>query len=332
VALSVVAGFSARWWFENGALPSPHFLSFPSHGEPPSSLSTRPPYDHLTSEQLALAGARDVVVAIKTGATELFDKLPVHFVTTLTHLPKYLLFSDIDQVVGDFIVYDSLVGYSETMKSEHPDFGYYRRLQRYKHTLQDLKRLKLKGGWEMDKWKNIQMLPWTYKTYPHAKWYLFIDADTYVLWPNLLRWLGTLDYKQPLYMGSPTDAILPYAHGGSGYIISSGAMQITAGNDSDIGNRYVAATEGDCCGDFVIGYAMKDHGINLTDARPMTQGEPTQGVRFTKEQWCDPVVTLHHMQPSDIESMWEFERKNATSGVRTMEIMLSDANSSSLPA
>lgn len=45
-----------------------------------------------------LAGADDVVVVLKTGATELLDKLPVHLDTTLRCYPHHLMFSDYEEV------------------------------------------------------------------------------------------------------------------------------------------------------------------------------------------------------------------------------------------
>jgi hypothetical protein len=269
------------------------------------------PYTHIELDDLV--GSEGVQVVFKTGATEVLDKLPVHFVTTLTHVPNFLFFSDIDQVLGDYVIYDSLDEISERMKAENGDFELYRQLKKIMPLRQDPKRLKLKGGWELDKYKNVHILQKAYRINPSAKWYIFIDADTYVLWPNLLRWLNTLDHTKPLYMGSPTYVgDVEFGHGGTGYILSQGAIQKTVAVDPEFASKYEEDAARSCCGDHILGKSMLDNGIHLTKSWPKLNGEPPYLIPFTDEQWCQPIVTLHHMLPVDIEDMWAFERENAT--------------------
>ncbi|KAH0541516.1 hypothetical protein FGG08_003991 [Glutinoglossum americanum] len=276
----------------------------------PSSKATTP-FSHLLPEDLE--GSEDVELIFKTGATELFDKLPVHFVTTLTHVPHYNIFSDIDQKVGDYVIHDSLKGYNRTVKEKNSDFKLYLELQNDKPLRQDPKRLGLKGGWELDKYKNIYTLSEAFKMRPDAKWYLFIDADTYVMWPNLLRWLKDKDHKKPLYFGSPAMfKDVTFGHGGTGYLVSNGAMQEVVGKNPDVAKNYEDEAANSCCGDHVIGKLFFDHGIELTRANPSFNGEPPYSVAFAMDRWCEPVVTFHHMLASDVEDMWEFERENAT--------------------
>ncbi len=263
-----------------------------------------------------LEGIEKVLLIMKTGATEALDKLPIHLMTTLPHVPNLLIFSDAEQRIGDYDVYDALEGYSEEMMKEKDDFKLYRHLKEYLPLGQDPKRLKLQGGWELDKWKFIHILSKTYKARPDLEWYLFMEADSYVIWPNLLRWLKDFDYNQTFYLGSPSYlGNLLFAHGGTGYIISNAAMRTTVGKDPDIGNKYIEDTSHTCCGDGIVAKALLDNGVTLTSSWPRLNGEPPYLIPFSEEQWCSPVVTFHHMLPIDVELMWEFERANATADV-----------------
>jgi hypothetical protein len=299
----------------------PHHSSSPGKtkaSSPTKSSAKRPiattAFKHLLPEDLE--GGEDVHLIIKTGATELFDKLPVHFVTTLTHVPHYTIFSDIDQKLGDYVIHDSLIDYNKTTKENNPDFKLYLALQTDKPLRQDPKRLKYKGGWELDKYKNIYTLSKTFKERPDAKWYLFIDADTYVMWPNLLRWLRGKDYTKPLYFGSPAMfKDITFGHGGTGYLVSNGAMQHVVGNNPNVAKSYEDEAANSCCGDHVLAKLMLDHGIELTRADPSFNGEPQYTVKFDDDKWCKPAITFHHMYPSDIEHMWEFEREHAVANV-----------------
>ncbi|KAI9716937.1 MAG: hypothetical protein M1812_005086 [Candelaria pacifica] len=260
-----------------------------------------------------LEGIEKVLLIMKTGATEALDKLTIHLMTTIPHVPNFLIFSDAEQRIGDYDIYDALEGYSEELMKERDDFKLYRYLQEYMPLGQDPKRLKLQGGWELDKWKFMHILSKTYKARPELDWYLFMEADSYVIWPNLLRWLKDFDHNQIFYLGSPSYlGNVLFAHGGTGYILSNAAMRASVGKDPDIGDKYNQDTGQTCCGDGVVAKALLDNGVTLTSSWPRLNGEPPYTIPFSEEQWCSPVVTFHHMLPIDVELMWEFERVNAT--------------------
>lgn len=44
-----------------------------------------------------LPGANSTLVVMKTGSTEIRDKLPIHFSTTFRCYPNYLIFSDLNE-------------------------------------------------------------------------------------------------------------------------------------------------------------------------------------------------------------------------------------------
>ncbi|KAH0544727.1 hypothetical protein GP486_008497, partial [Trichoglossum hirsutum] len=328
IAATLLSGLTAYWSLQ-GPLEYAIERDVPSSGQHPSQLKdkARPsvaaaaspaspsktvsPYTHFSLQHLE--GGEDVELIIKTGATELFDKLPVHFVTTLTHVPHFTIFSDVDQKLGDYFIHDSLVGYSNSTKQTSEAFKLYRELLSDKTLRQDPKRLKLKGGWDLDKYKFTYTLSKVFEMRPNAKWYMFIEADTYIMWPNFLRWLKDKDHTKPSYYGSPAAfKDVTFGHGGTGYLVSKAAMEMVMGRSPDIVKSYEYETSTSCCGDHVIGKVFIDHGIELTRASPSFNGEPPYLVAFAEDRWCEPVVTFHHMLPTDVEDMWEYERENAT--------------------
>ena len=62
-----------------------------------------------------LPGANDAVVIMKTGVTELQDRLPVHLDTTLTCPPNYVIFSDHEELYrGKWEIRDVLASVNHT--------------------------------------------------------------------------------------------------------------------------------------------------------------------------------------------------------------------------
>ena len=274
-------------------------------------------YKHYPAGQLE--GTEDVVVAFKTGATELFKLLPIHFSTTMNHISNYLLFSDHEQVIGQYYVQDSLNESSPDAIQSYNDFQLYRDQQKWMAEGQNPEFLEFKGGWELDKFKNVHIMAKTYKQRPNAKWYLFIDADTYVSMANLVPFLSKLDHNQKLYFGSPTYiANLEFAHGGTGYVISHAAIKAVMESKPNIGKDYDSFAKDQCCGDYVLARALKDNDIGLIWAAPNFNGEPPYMIEFDKDKMCEPIVTLHHMRAADIGDYWNFEREKSKPGQYTL--------------
>lgn len=77
-----------------------------------------------------LPGANDTVVILKTGSTELQDRMPIHMQTTLRCYPNLVLFSDHQEDFGAYHIHDALDSVSIGIKESHPDFELWRQLQR----------------------------------------------------------------------------------------------------------------------------------------------------------------------------------------------------------
>lgn len=204
-----------------------------------------------------------ILLVMKTGATEAYDRLPVQIMTVLKCLPDFLLFSDLDQQIGGYHVRDSLETVLSEAKEGNPDFDLYRAQKECAVNQDECSKI-LEGadtaGWSLDKYKNIHMAEKAYRLRPDYDWYVFVDADTYVSWPNMVYALKRLDPAKERYLGVPTvigDRL--FAHGGSGYVVSRGAMKEFVGKHPGIANKWDLEIRNNCCGDFVFALALYDN-------------------------------------------------------------------------
>ncbi|KAI5928180.1 hypothetical protein F4810DRAFT_647354 [Camillea tinctor] len=256
----------------------------------------------------------NILVVVKTGATESYAKIPTQLMTNLRCVDDFLIFSDMRQRIAVFDIYDSLDTVKSEARDENADFDLYRQQQTCLIDQDSCNSAHDNGrsrGWTLDKYKNIHIAEKTYALRPGYDWYLFIDADTYVLWPNLLQWLRSLDPNKEFYIGS-TALIndFPFAHGGSGYILSQAAMHQFVGVHPGTANRFDTRIKDTCCGDYMLAVALNETvGIQVSQAWPTINGEKPYTIPFGPKQWCKPIVTMHHMNPEEISTFWEFERQ-----------------------
>lgn len=196
---------------------------------PATDSESRPPHCHF------LRGIEDVFVVLKTGATEVQEKLPVHLETTLRCIPNYAVLSDFEETVAGVRTHDTLRNVRNETKMNQPDFGIYNRLKdqgRQGLLPQDRSDDDVDSpfgkpnnpGWRLDRWKFVPMVDEALKLQPQAKWFVFLEADSYIVWPNVLAWLSRFDFMKPLYIGSPMQiGDIVFAYSGSGIILSNPA-------------------------------------------------------------------------------------------------------------
>jgi hypothetical protein len=276
----------------------------------------------------SLKHAEDIVVVMRTGATEIKDKLPVHINTTFTCYPDILIYSDYAEVFQGYEVHDVLAGVNEELKQSNEDFRHYLHLQQVGR--EGLSNDELHGesyesgpvgkndnpGWVLDKWKFLPMMAETLQRRPDKQWFLFVEPDTYVVWSNLLLWLQRLDPSKPLYYGSEvqigTDL---FAHGGTGFILSRPALERVAQDYEANADDWHARTANHWAGDCILGMALKAAGVSLTWSWPMWQGGNPADMNWTEKKgrlrlWCSPVLSFHHFAPYEVKGMWWYEQEH----------------------
>jgi hypothetical protein len=272
--------------------------------------------------------ADDVLVVLRTGATSSRERVPVHFRTTLRCAPHFIVVSDLDEEIEGHAVQDVLRGVSEGTKKERDDFKLYHHLQ--EHGREGLPSQKImtpqsgssKGdylntendGWKLDKWKFLPMIDQAYQSLPRAKWYIFIEDDTYLVWNNLLEYLNNFDADKPYYIGKHLYINdIEFGYGGAGFILSNPAMRKVSERRSVRIRDYEDFTASHWVGDCALGKIMEDVKIPLHKAFPHLQGDSPATmdpatVKLDRDAWCYPAVTYHHVSPPEIEELWAFEQ------------------------
>ncbi|GME25210.1 hypothetical protein GTA08_BOTSDO03476 [Neofusicoccum parvum] len=296
-----------------------HSFGKPAHVERPTGLTEQPTKAETGKAPCAqLPGADDVFVVMKTSATEVHQKLPVHLETTFRCIPNFAVFSDYEEEVHGQKVYDVLDEVNETLRKTHSDFTLYRQLHEYKSMGKDVNELNdlvERQALKLDKWKLLPLMEKTLKLQPEAKFYFFMEADTYIVWPNLLQWLSMFDPEKPLYVGGQNWMLdKQFASSGSGIILSKNSLERVVAqrrNNLDVFDKLTAA---DYAGDVVLARAMETVAVPLTGAFPIIQGENPYTLDYTKNHWCYPVVSYHRMKPEWTKAMWEFEQSWMSQG------------------
>ena len=166
-------------------------------------------------------------------------------------------------------------------------------------------------AWDLDKYKFMPMLAKTWRMRPNMEWYVFAEADSYVFWGNMVKWIRTqLNPRDRLYLGSLNFLNdVPFAHGGSGYIISGVLLKELIENHPNVDVEYNERALSECCGDLLLAIALAEKtGVKTMDAFPMINGETQSTLPFSRDNWCQPILTLHHMDSQQVSSAWQFEQ------------------------
>ncbi|KAJ5910025.1 hypothetical protein N7504_004668 [Penicillium tannophilum] len=271
-----------------------------------------------------LPGIEDVLVVMKTGVTEARDKVPIHFSTTFRCIPHYVIYSDFEEEVEGVTVHDALRTMDRDVTAQVEDFNIYNRLKQYgregleQGDFADEANSAIgkpnNPGWKLDKWKFLPMAQEAYAYKPDAKWFVFMEADTYMSWATLLAWLEHFDPKKPVYLGTETQiAETIFAHGGSGFMLSNPALKAASDEYERRRADLDDYTNGHWAGDCVLGRVLADLGINLHFSWPILQNSNLGELdEFTTDlyrlPWCFIAVAFHHLSSSEIEKLWKFEQ------------------------
>ncbi|KAF7185252.1 hypothetical protein HII31_13527 [Pseudocercospora fuligena] len=273
-----------------------------------------------------MPGANETLVILKTGSTEIHDKLPVHLNTTLRCYPHYMIFSDYEEEFQGHHIYDALEHVNQNTKASHADFALWRRLQEGGRAA--LQPHELSGtaaragsnfgkqenpGWKLDKWKFLPMVNRTLAEYPSMRWYVFVEVDTYILSQTLHNYLNTLDWQKSYYIGGQIwigDII--FAHGGTGFAVSRPAMEKVVREFQQNQESWESFTDIHWAGDCILGKAFADSGTPMTQAWPIWQGDDIGKMTYDRAEgphrlWCAPSVSYHHLTPHVVQDMWDWE-------------------------
>ncbi|KAI1634840.1 glycosyltransferase family 31 protein [Biscogniauxia mediterranea] len=260
-----------------------------------------------------------ILLVMKTGATEAFDRMPTHLLTTLSCLPDFLIFSDMEQQIGPYHIYDALAEFEESAKAHNDDFDLYRDQKECPVSQKSCVDAKTDGqkAWNLDKYKFLPMMEQTWRMRPGRDWYIFAEADTYVFWSNIVQWLkkeSKLNPREKIYLGSRSFiGSVPFAHGGSGYILSGTLLKHLIQFHPGVVKQYNVRGASECCGDLMLAMALEEYeGVTMRQAWPMINGEKPSTLPYGRNHWCEPILTMHHMNAEEISNVWQFEQTRKT--------------------
>ncbi|KAI4947052.1 hypothetical protein J4E86_008675 [Alternaria arbusti] len=284
--------------------------------------------------------AKEVLVVLRTGATEVLEKLPIHLTTVLRCIPNYAIYSDFEEEFGGHHIHDVFDELDQDLKDSVPDFKLYHQLKTKGRDGLSMDGIEHDGsgasgslsnpGWKLDKFKFLPMIDKALRQMPQAKWFVFVELDTYLMWTNLLDYLSQFDAEASHYIGKQMyigDVL--FAHGGSGFVLSAPAMRKVIrhwkSHMKDL-NQY---TIEQWAGDMVLGKALKDAQVSLLWAFPHFQGDPVSTLdhnitKINRQPWCYPAITYHHMPENEIRSLWEFEQEWYRRGPRSAPLRHAD--------
>ncbi|KAI8940678.1 hypothetical protein NX059_001948 [Plenodomus lindquistii] len=285
---------------------------------PLPELTPSPPHDE-DAHCILFPDPGKIAIAVKTGATEAVEKIPLLMRTTLRCARNVMIFSDLEQEIAGHHIHDALADIPRAAMEGNSDFDFYWKLKEAKkygqieQMLRDAHDPRITtdlAAWTLDKYKQLHILEKLYAAYPDKDWYLMIDADSYVVWPNLLGWLQRLPDASStrMYLGSPAQVgDVAFAHGGSGILLSQATMYDFAVTNKGLAASWDKPMHDECCGDYVIGAVLKKNGILLKPSWPTINGEKPATLPFGPTHWCQPVVTMHHVQPNEMNYLSNFE-------------------------
>ncbi|KAL4879618.1 peptidase S8/S53 domain-containing protein [Aspergillus karnatakaensis] len=307
------------------------------NGRPPKTLrpgpsdrwdESIPPPDCKTFPATSFA-EDGIQVTLKIGGAEPQDRLRSHINGVTSCISNLLVVSDMGQQLGKFHSHDVLADVIHVLSKE--DQREYQRQREY-HYYWDKELQPTKAGWNLDRYKFLSMVEYAYAQNPSAKWYVFMETDTLMIWENVVQLLSRFNWTEPLYLGSPTPGRplgtwrAPektfFAYGGSGFILSVTAMEnllredrpgsAKGGSDQEsqlLITKYQDMVREDCCGDSVLGWVAAQRDVKLMGQWPMFNPRPLHDTPLGKAHWCQPAVSFHKSDPFGSVELWNWQQK-----------------------
>jgi hypothetical protein len=208
---------------------------------------------------------------------------------------------------------------AESTKAHNNDFDLYRDQKECPVSQKSCVDARSQGqqAWNLDKYKFLPMMEQTWRMRPGRDWYVFAEADTYVFWANMVEWLrkeSKLNPKDRMYIGSRSYiGGTSFGHGGSGYVLSGTLLRHLIEHNPGVVNQYNMRGSTECCGDLLLALALDEYeNVKLRQAWPMFNGEKPSTLPFGPGHWCEPILTMHHMNAEEISSVWQFEQTRKT--------------------
>lgn len=251
----------------------------------------------------------NVQVVVKTGIGERhsLEALLSSYGSCISNL---LIVSDTPDIVQGQHVHDVLGDLPPSYSQENSDWSVYETQRQTVAAGNEVS--KSHDGWKLDRFKFLPMIEYAYANNSNAEWYVFIETDTYVFWDVLFRVLEKLDPHERHYLGTAVPGAHDrwFAYGGAAIVLSQGLLRdLSLEGDQRLSVRYEWMAREDCCGDAVLAYVFHaELGVRLENMYPTFSGEEPQWTWISKDNWCTPLLSLHHISSETMSSLWHWER------------------------
>ena len=297
-----------------------------------SASATAASYSPSSSSSASLSASKaesayrledDIVLITKVGSATVHKRLLIHLAEqprSSLYMPNTLYVSDYPLTLSNITFFDALGNVSSTIAGLDEFRSLRSELTALVESNQDLDSMSsTDGGWKLDKYKFLPMVAEAWRRYPRKKWYVVVEADTFVFYNELVKWLGTLDASQQLLLGHPTfcdydGQSTMFTHGGSGIVMSRGLVEASFGADPDFEHHHDDLIQKSAFGDALLSKSFYDApGVTLTELSPEAgdrfNSDPPRVLKFHRGNWCNPLLSFHHVTPSDTAHLYDFARR-----------------------
>jgi hypothetical protein len=257
-----------------------------------------------------------LVVTIRTTATEAFAKLPMSLLLadTIYH-DNINIVSDLHMDIGAFHVHDILEHIDSRIMASNPDLQRHGRQIRLAEASIDLSVAKENNAEKekevmakLDKYKYIRMLEKAWQLKPDRKWYMFVDADTYVFRPNLMHWLGRFDSTEAIFFADAPNSDLPGAGSGA-FILSEKVMRKLFAEGGNIAATWDARISDYQSGfDAVVAAMEAELKLGFNRTWPGISSYNPTTAPYGPGLWCEPVLSLHDVSIETASDLWRLQR------------------------
>lgn len=84
-------------------------------------------------------------------------------------------------------------------------------------------------------------------------------------------------------------------------------VRLLSWDGESLAMRGMEMVKGDCCGDSVLGWMLREAGVGVSGLFPMFSPWAGEGTPYTQRAWCQPVVSLHKTGVGGVEGLWRWE-------------------------
>ena len=249
-------------------------------------------------------------------------RLPARIRTELSKpgaLP-YSIYSDaVDALPGSNVRAIDILQHIAPEVQQDAAFAAYHEIRKRKALGASLDDPPVKATWHLDKYKFLPLTIDALHRYPDLEWLISSDGDTYLFQQHLSRYLRSLDSRHQHLLGNHLSLSSTgpqwFAHGGSGYVISRGLLNLALGtsNLSSINAYAGTISRHDPNGDSVLARTILSSSpeINIPNGNVTTkwlfQGSNQNWLELAPLYWTAPLFSLHHMSSADVLAASAFE-------------------------